>query len=81
MPAARIVLCNRTSHPLHFHVEPECTSVELPSGKALEISGVYASEPISIQYSDDAEFGIFGAIFPGDGSVSVIVDGQNQIQG
>lgn len=81
MPTVKIVLRNLTLHTMHFHLEPECTPFELPSGKTLEISGTYNVEPISIQYSDDAECGIFGAIFPGDGSVSAMVDGHNAIVG
>ena len=80
MPAAKIVICNRTSHSMHFHLEPNCTPFELDSGKSLEVFGTYDEEPISIQYSDDAECGIFGSIFPGDGSVSVMIDGLNAIR-
>ena len=81
MPMAKIILRNSTSCPMHFHLEPECTLFELPSGKELEISCNYDVEPISIHYSDDAEFGVFGAVFPGDGSVCLRVDGQDAIEG
>ena len=58
---------------MHFHLEPECSLFELPSGRELEIVGTYDLEPISIRYSEDTEYGVFGAIFPGDGSVSLRV--------
>lgn len=75
MPAAKIVICNRTKHTMYFHLEPDCIQFELEPGKSLEVSGTYDVEPISIHYSDDAEFGIFGSIFPGDGNASVRIDG------
>jgi hypothetical protein len=64
---------------MHFHIEPNCTQFELEPGKSLEVSGTYDVEPISIQYSDDAEYGMFGSIFPGDGSVLVKIDGLNAV--
>lgn len=64
MPATTTVIRNRTSHSMHFHLEPDCTPFALESGKSLEVSGTYDAEPISIQFSDDAECESSDRFFP-----------------
>lgn len=71
-----ILIENRTSKAMQFHVEPECVRFEVPVEKTAEVSGEFESEPIRIQFSDDEDGGIFGALFPGDGDVIVKIDGQ-----
>ncbi len=77
MPQSRVVIENRTSMPMHFHVEPECIAFEIPVGKSAEINGQYQSEPITIQFTDDDEYGNFGAVYPGDGDIAITIDGRN----
>lgn len=76
MKKSEILIENRTSKAMQFHVEPECVQFEIPVEKAAEVSGHYESEPITIQFSDDEDGGVFGAVFPGDGGVIVRIDGQ-----
>ena len=72
-----ILIENRTSKAMQFHIEPECFPFEVPAEKAAEVSGDYESEPITIQFSDDEGNGLFGAVFPGDGDVVIKVDGKD----
>lgn len=75
--SSTVLIENCTSRTMQFHIEPECFPFEVPAEKAVEISGDYESEPITIQFSDDDGSGVFGAVFPGDGDVVVKVDGQD----
>lgn len=75
MPMSQFIVENRTSKPMKFHIEPECIPFEIPVGKSVEISGIYHSEPFTIQFSDDSEYGMFGSLYPGDGSIVITVSG------
>lgn len=77
MLTARIVIENRTSKPMQFHIEPECSPFEVPPGKSAEISGSYETHPITIQFSDDDEYGLFGSVFPGDGDIVITTEGRD----
>ena len=81
MQNTRFVIENRTTRAFQFHVEPECTQFEVPIGQSADISGSYDIEPITIQFSDDEVFGVFGAVFLGDGDVVIKVGGQKVAEG
>jgi hypothetical protein len=71
MQAMRFSIENKTSKAMNFHLEPECWPFSLPVGATAVIRGEYANESPSIQFSESETGEIFGALFPGDGSVVV----------
>jgi hypothetical protein len=75
MQAMRFSIANKTSKTMNFHLEPECWPFSLPVGGTALIRGEYANESPSIQFSESETGEIFGALFPGDGSV--VVEGEH----